>query len=203
MADRDGETIEILGTGVFERMKNRNHARLAVAAAGTANAVAFNAEGALRDRAVREDRVEVGVEQEIKTLGAGLVGGKEAFPGLRSEVDEFGMKAHLVVMPLNDFGDPRDALGRGGAAVHVDDFLEILQIFLKQTHSFLLVHCFLRIESPQPQGFPPKLESFSSISRSGALDQSSNENQSSPISRSRLLTSSAERTPSLRQPFER
>lgn len=113
------------------------------------------------------------------------------------------MKAHFVVMPLHDAGDLRDAFGRGGAAVHVDDFLEILQIFLKQTHSFLLVHCFLRIESPQPRGFLPKLESFSSISRPGALDQSSSENQSSPISRSRLLTSSAERTPSLRQPFER
>ena len=109
-------------------MKNGDDARLAVGAARTRDAVAFDLEGTLGDGAFGEDRVEVGVEHDVVVVGAGLVRGAQALAGLGAEVDEFGRKAEFVIVTLHDFGDFRDAVDRGGAAVDVDDFFEVLEI---------------------------------------------------------------------------
>ena len=109
-------------------MKNGDDARLAVGAARTRDAVAFNLEGTFGDGAFGEDRVEVGVEHDVVVVGAGFVRGAKTLARLRAEVDEFGRKAEFVVVTLHDFGDLGDALDRGGAAVDVYNFFEVLEI---------------------------------------------------------------------------
>lgn len=126
--NRDRQAFEVFGTGVLQGVENRDDARLAVAAARTVDAVAFDLERTTLGFAFGEDRVEVGVEHDVVGRRFRLVGRENPLTRLRTEIDEFGVPTDRIEVSLHDVRDLRDAFDVGTAAIDVDDFGQILQI---------------------------------------------------------------------------
>ena len=97
--------------------------------------VAVDRERALGGRTVREDGIEVAVQENVDMVGVGLISRDEAVTHFRAEIDELGREADGVKVALHDFGGARRIVR---AAVEIDERSKILQIVVKECH-----FCFL------------------------------------------------------------
>lgn len=75
--DGNRKPLKILGAGVLQGMKDRDHARLAVGAPRPAQTIALAPKRVGPGRPVGKDRIKVGVEHDVVGLGLRLVGGKK------------------------------------------------------------------------------------------------------------------------------
>ncbi len=130
----DAQTLEVFGTGVAAGVEDGEHAALAVGAARTVSRRALDREGARGGRAVGEDRVEMGVEDDVAFGRARLVAADEAAARRRAQVDELGLPADRFEVTLHHLGCGRDARTVGRAAVAVDEFGEVAHVFFKHAH---------------------------------------------------------------------
>ena len=90
---RDGKSLKVFLTCVFERVKDGEHTAFTVRAAGALHMVAFAAHGALGRRSVGKYGVKMRVHHHVIVISPGTVGGKKPAAGLGPEINEFGMKA--------------------------------------------------------------------------------------------------------------
>lgn len=126
----NSEPMEVLGPRIFERMKNGNDAGLAVSAPRAGDALFADGERPQGGSAVRIDRVEVRIEENVIMVGIGLIDGKESSAGLAAKINKLSGKANRIEAAFHDFCGSSDAGAVAAAAVKIDDLLKIAKIVI-------------------------------------------------------------------------
>ena len=83
-SNSDGESFQIFRTSSLQSVVDGKHAALAVAAAGTVSAVAFNGQRTSSSSSVRENGVEVSIEENVIVVSVGLVRSEQTVAGIRT-----------------------------------------------------------------------------------------------------------------------